>query len=421
MGPIRIFIEYFFKKKWLGLLVVLSLVIGTGISTFYRGALSPKQRTDLTVYLKAAEMIREGRPGHLYGIETARHWHYVYTPLLAILLAPFTGLPLGVNVLLAYLVSIAALGIVFFLSRSLSDPPKNSSWKIVLAGIFCLPLFLNTLSRAQLGIISLFFSVLILSGYLRNWKITTGLCLAFIVTLKISPLGFLFFFFLFKKEWKILLSALAGILVFCFIVPSCVIGAEVNWNLLLAWRELMAAGSSDGAHNSYLWNELFTPFAHDNQSLYAVVTRLVWPSQEKFVIASNTVVRILTSGINIALLGLLFWGRIPARPAHQQDRVRLTAEFSLYPMLMLFASPVTQNHHYTSLYLLLFAALLLLDRQPRNSPPRLWLLMALWTCACSIFLNYVIIPLSFAGTLLWGSLFLWGVVLLQIKINADKS
>ncbi len=415
MDTLRDLIGYFLKKKWLGLLLVAVLVIGTGVSTFYRGAISPKQRTDLTVYLKAAEMIAIGRADHIYGIETERHWHYVYSPLLAILLVPLVKLPLGANVLLAYLISIGAIAGTFYLSRACSSKPNAAGWQIALAAFLCLPLFLNTLSRAQFGILMLFFSILIFYCYLKYWKFLAGFLLAFAVTLKISPLAVAILFFLFKKEWRVLGGALCGIVFFGLLLPSVIIGPEINWTLLKTWHSLMAAGSSDKAHTIYLWSELFTPFANDNQSLYAVVTRLAWPSEAQFVTGSNVLIRTITSAIGIFLLGILFFKKLPPKTENAQNPVGLFAEYSLYPMLMLFASPVTQIHHYTNLYLLFLAALFLMEQLSKSSWKYRVLLVGFWVCASGVFLGYILEPLSAWGAPLWGSMLLWGAVLTSIK------
>lgn len=420
MDPIKNLMAFFLKKKGLGLLIALSLVVGVGISTFYRGAISPKQRTDLTVYLKAAEMIPIGRANHIYGIETERHWHYVYSPLLAVLLVPVVKLPLGVNVLLAYLLSIGALAGTLFLSRSCTDKRGEAGWQLTLSSILCLPLFLNTLSRAQFGILMLFFSILVFYCYLKRWKFLAGFLLAFAVTLKISPLAFAVFFFLFKKEWKVLISALLGAALFCFVFPSLVIGFSMNWELLKTWHSLMAIGSSDKAHTIYLWSELFTPFANDNQSLYAVVTRLAWPSEAQFVTGSNVLIRTLTSAIGAFLLGILFFKKLPAKTEKAQDPVGLFAEYSLYPMLMLFASPVTQIHHYTNLYLLFLAALFLLEQTPKNTLTHRSLLISFWVCAFSVFLGYVVEPLSAWGAPLWGSMLLWSAVFTAVHLGGGQ-
>ena len=173
------------------------------------------------------------------------------------------------------------------LCRRFPEDARPAPWQIALAMIFCLPMFLNTLTRGQFGIISLFFEAAIFYNYLKQQKILIGLLLAFAVALKISPLAFLFFFFLMKREWKILLSTIVGFGLFFFLLPSLVIGFHQNWELLKIWRGLMSISQSDTAYQHYLWGELFTPFAEDNQSIYAVITRFVWPSEAPFIGHSN--------------------------------------------------------------------------------------------------------------------------------------
>lgn len=431
MRWIRQIIEFFFQKKWLGILLIAGFVWGVGISTFYRGAVSPKQRTDLTVYLKAGEMVAEGRAEQIYEINNARNWRYVYSPLLAILLAPFSKWPIGITVSLAYGLSIVCLAGTIILSRRFPEsarPAKTSHqdyasvpaspecrpapWQIALAMIFCLPILLNTLTRGQLGIITLFFMAAIFYNYLAERKIVTGLLLALAVALKISPLAFLVFFFLMKREWKILLYTLTGFGLFFVLFPSLAIGFHRNWELLKIWQGLMSISQSDGAYHSYLWAQLFTPFSEDNQSLYAVITRFAWPSEAQFIGYSNAVVRYMTSGLGILFLTLPFLRTRSAVSKTARDPVELLTEFSLFPMLMLFASPVTQIHHYTVTYFLFLATLLWMDRTPRGSWIRKCLCFSLWACALSLTLGMIFSKAGDWGVPLWGSMLLWGVVLL---------
>jgi hypothetical protein len=416
MEPIQKLIEFFLKRKWLGLLLVLGLVAGIGISTFCRSAINPAQRTDLTVYLKASEMINDNRADHIYGIENNRHWHYVYSPFLAILMTPFVGLPLSVNVVLAYLLSVGALFATFILAKFFGAKSQDISWRVALAAILCIPIFMQTLSRAQLGIVMLFFAVLVFYCYLKNWKLVAGFLLGVALSLKISPLGYLIFFFLFKKEWKILTGTFLGGVLCLFIFPSICIGTQQNWELLKIWRGLMSAGSLDQAHKNYLWTELFTPFGEKNQSLYAVVTRLAWPSEERFIVSSNNLIRSLTSAFGFAMLAWLFLKRLPAKPARDQDLAQLLAEYSLYPMLMLFASPVSQMHHFTTLFILFLGALLLMQQQASRSKSYWSLMISIWIAAGSIFLGFTMKPLfGYLGSPLWGSMLLWTVVLFSMK------
>jgi len=430
MNLIQKIIEFIINRKWLGILLVLGLAIGIGVSTFYRGAISPKQRTDLTVFLIAGEMVADGRASHMYGIENKRHWHYVYPPILAILLAPVSKWPLGATVALAYLLSLACLAGTVLLSKKFLKEAcatttdlqgraavpgplgfRPASWQIALAMIFCLPMLLNTLTRGQFGIITLFFMAVIFYNYLAQHKVLTGLLLAFAVALKISPLAFLVFFFLMKREWKILASTALGFFLFFFLLPSLVIGFHQNWELLKIWQGLMSVSQSDTAYQHYLWSELFTPFAEDNQSLYAVVTRFVWPSVTSFIGHSNTPVRLITSGLGILLLALPFLLQKKEPPTPEQDPLRSLAEFSLFPMLMLFTSPVTQIHHYTVAYFLFLAALMMMDRTPRGSWAYKCLGFSLWTCAISLLLGMVVPMMGYWGIPLWGSMLLWGTVL----------
>jgi hypothetical protein len=379
-------------------------------------------------------MVAEGRANHIYGIESIRHWHYVYPPILAILLAPVSKWPLGATVGLAYLLSIAGLIGTVVLSRRFPENTRLAQtshqghasvqkslgcrpapWQIALAMFFCLPMFLNTLTRGQFGIISLFFMAAVFYTYIKQKKILSGLLLAFAIALKISPLAFLVFFFLMKREWKILLSALVGAGFFFFLLPSLAIGFHQNWELLKIWKNLMSISQSDTAYQHYLWGELFTPFAEDNQSLYAIVTRFVWPSESQFLGHSNAWVRFATSGLGMLLLALPFIKTRQASPSPTQDPLRSLAEFSLFPMLMLFTSPVTQIHHYTVVYFLFLATLLMMDRVPRGSWLRKALGFSLWICAFSLMMGMIFPIVSYWGIPLWGSMLLWGVVLCSIK------
>ena len=142
---------------------------------------------------------------------------------------------------------------------------------------------------------------------------------------------------------------------------------------------------------------------------------LVWPSEAQFMTGSNTLIRMASSAVSVLLLGLLFLKKLPAPTAATEDRVGLFAEYSLYPTLMLFASPVTQIHHYANLYILFLAALFLQERSPEKAPARHGLLICFWVCAFAVVLGYLSDPLSLWGVPLWGSMLLWGAVFISVK------
>ncbi|HPW64815.1 MAG TPA: glycosyltransferase family 87 protein [Candidatus Omnitrophota bacterium] len=408
-------IGFFLRKKWLGWLLVFALFYGTCISTVYRGAIGHKQRTDLTVYIKAAEMVRIGNPGHIYGIETDRHWHYVYSPFLAVTLAPVSHLPFVILVIANYLLALACLFATLFLSRTFTSEGPEATWKIIFAAILCLPVILNTLTRGQLGTVMLFFQAIVLFCYMRNLKVLAGVLLALAVSLKTSPLAALLFFFLFQKEWKVLLAAAAGFAVFLILYPSLSIGFRTNWNLLMIWKGLMAEGSSIQAYKNYLWPELFTPFAGDNQSFYAVLIRLVWRSDSDFIAHPSNWVRWISMAAGAVAMALIFLKRSrPDRRAVSPEK--LMAEFSLYPAWMLVFSPVTQIHHYTSLYFLFLAALFLSGKE---NPRSRFLTVGRAFSAVLFLLGLIIDPLAYLGLPMWGTLALGGIVLFCLDGKQD--
>ena len=118
-------INFFLKNKKLFALILIAIFIGIGASVIYRGALSPHQRTDFTVFLRAADTIYTGE--HMYGVENIRHWHYVYLPLFAVMLSSVVPLPLIVNITLWYMFSIISLIIVWILSFKIIENKKEAA------------------------------------------------------------------------------------------------------------------------------------------------------------------------------------------------------------------------------------------------------------------------------------------------------
>ncbi|MFA5167999.1 MAG: hypothetical protein WC530_05665 [Candidatus Omnitrophota bacterium] len=86
-------------------------------------------------------------------------------------------------------------------------------------------------------------------------------------------------------------------------------------------------------------------------------------------------------------------------------------------MLMLFTSPVTQIHHYTVIYFLFLATLMIMDRIPCGSWIRKCLGFSLWACALSLALGMIVPLMGYWGIPLWGSMLLWGIVLCSIKLQ----
>ena len=86
------------------LLITLLLVIGLGAVSVYRAAYSPDHRSDFTVYTAAGDAVLAG--ADLYKAQNPRGLSYVYPPPFAILMVPFSLLPLSLGTLAWYALSV---------------------------------------------------------------------------------------------------------------------------------------------------------------------------------------------------------------------------------------------------------------------------------------------------------------------------
>jgi len=357
-------VDFVLKHKRLFILLVVALFVGVGISVLCRGGWGPPpRRTDLTVFLRAAEAIQSGE--NIYNVTNDRGWYYVYLPLLAILLTPFTRLPLLLNTSLWYALSVASLcGAVLLSARLAKDRPTGMR-AAVMAALFCIPPMVESMTRGQVGVMSVFLTIAILYLYVQKKTVWTGILFAFSVVLKTSPLAPLVVFFLVKREWKVLIAALAGVLFFAFIFPSLVLGAGLNWSYMNQLHSTLNFAISSTRDQSPLWSQLATPIAWDNQSLYAVFTRWACPTETDLLARGNFLIKWGTRLFGtLALLALAFVSR---RKRSDISQKRLMLEYSLFPILMLLVSPVSEIHHYATFFALFFPVFLYLDELPRNS------------------------------------------------------
>jgi len=228
------------------------------------------------------------------------------------------------------------------------------------------------------------------------------------VVLKIAPLAPLFLYLLIKKEWKICLAGLVGILFFGWALPIMAIGADRNHFLLSEWFRVLSHATSDSGYESVLWAQVATPFASDNQSLYGALTRWVWPSQENFIGHSNFWIRFAVWIFGaVSLLLMVFLTRQDQTP---KSKARLLLEYSLFPLLMIFLSPVSEPHHYTVLFLSFLAACLTLEEIQKNPRVRAKICWGIWIAYFSFLLGLVSAPMSYWGVPVLGTFFFWGVL-----------
>jgi len=397
-------VDFILRHKRFFIFVVLVFFIVVGMSTLCRGGIGPPpRRTDLTVFLRGAEAILSGED--IYAVTNARGWHYVYMPLLAILLAPFARLPLLANTSLWYLLSVAAICWTVILSVRLAEDRRTGMRAAMLALIFCIPSLVETLTRGQVGALNVFLAIAILYLYARGWAVWAGVLFAFAVVLKPSPTAFIFLFFLVKREWKACAAAVLGVIFFVLAFPSLVIGADRNWLFLTEWNKILSYAVSSGAgEESRLWNQLATPIAWDNQSLYAVFTRWACPTESALIACGDFWQRWGVRVFGVAALSILAF--VCGRKKPRTSGKRLILEYSLFLILMLLVSPVSEIHHFTVFFLLFFAVFLYLDELPRNSAAYQWLGWGVFIAALTQIFGYIE-PLNLWGLPALGALLIW--------------
>src|ERR1019366_7646791 len=103
--------------------LLVALIIGLGISTVFRAAISPIQRTDFTVYQLAGRAVLDGTD--IYAVRNVRGWAYVYPPPFAVVMAPFACLSVFWGALIWYLISVGltALAVRMCVQRLRDDTP----------------------------------------------------------------------------------------------------------------------------------------------------------------------------------------------------------------------------------------------------------------------------------------------------------
>lgn len=413
----KIYRAYAFLSRYQKILFAALIIFAVlfSVNVLFRGAIGEPYRTDAAVFVRAAQAVDAGTD--IYDAKTERHWNYVYLPLLSILLWPFAHLPLWCAVMLIYWLSAAMLAGTVFWGARLEAQPAPVWRPAVLALIFTLPVMLNTMARGQMGILSLFFAVLCFVLYRRNQHLAAGFLLGFAIVLKISPVFFLLGFFLIERAWKVLAGAALAFAIFILLFPAAAVGWEKNLQYLQTWFEAMSLATSQQAQQSQLWAQLLDPYAEDNQSFYSVMMRLWGPERGEFTAGADQAVRLASRGLSLLLIGAL--GSVMLYRQSKGSRRGLFLEYSLFPMLMLYASPVSEGHHYTVLYLPVLAALLILQT-PRKSPAFPWIQAAMGAAVLGLLLGMIFDPLNHAGAFVWSSLVLWLALLSVHALRIHK-
>ena len=257
-----------FKNQWayiVGAAIILLIVL-----------FEAKGRNDFDIFFNASKDLLQRK--NIYTILYNDFYHYYYDVLFALLLAPFTFLPLYfVKVLWLIANVFFTIRIWKLLLQYLPLKELNHNYRIifrVLVFLFMLRFLRDNFHLAQLTIFILFLIIEGLSLVQTNRKFGGALLIAIGINIKLLPLVILPYL-IYRNEWKA-----AFYLIFCSVVLFCIpilfIGYDYNSILLIErWHLLNPTNANhvlDTAERSFhsLTTLLSTLLVKDCGDIYAL-------------------------------------------------------------------------------------------------------------------------------------------------------
>jgi len=301
------------------------------------------------IYRKLKDVPEDAAPG-------SRVWLHPNMPFVVILLTPLAYLPVPAMALTWNVLKLISLFATFaMLARVASHKDRPiADWVLGLALAWSVVLIAGDIQHGNTNVFVLCAVVGHLWWYRRGRDAPAGAALALAICLKMTPAIFLLYW-LYQRNWKLLVWAAAALLVFVVIVPAAAVGAERYTALNQSWLDnLIFPGLLEGA-----WYPI-----HINQSIPGVFSRyfldgpngnIFWnpddnpyEMQDKFAwitlaAMSPATVKMLIRLSQLAVVALAAWAigwrRLP------RDDGRRALHYGLVVIAMLLCNQRTWDHH----------------------------------------------------------------------------
>jgi Glycosyltransferase family 87 len=199
---------------------------------------------DFSVYYGAAKDIAQGKSIYFveYPVGDKDTCSYSYPPFFAMLLIPFTILPLALADFLWLLLSLVLLLRTFHLIDNFLDLNTFFTTKTYRLWVFIVLLFsarfiLYNFDMSQTTLVLLWGCLESLDLTLKNRPILSGLLLATVISIKLMPLVMLPYFF-YRRFFKTGFSTL-GFLILLNMGPSVFYGFEGYFSVLNQWKSVI--------------------------------------------------------------------------------------------------------------------------------------------------------------------------------------
>jgi len=379
-----------------------------------------RHRTALGRWLPTAALLSQPEPRanpYEYG-----HW-FPTPPLVLMSLVPLTKLSYAAaGAVWAGMKLLGFVAVMAYLVRLLGGVgPPVPIGVLVMAAVFSIRPIISDLQHGNLNIFMMIWIGLAWGLYLRRRDFAAGLFLALAIVTKITP-GLLLLYFAYKRQWRVCVGALAGLLVFVMVAPALYLGFATNLTYLRSWFDMLVAPY---ALHGWVTMEIA------NQSLYGVLLRILsnagllsidhMSAEQAMAAGMEEMARPTTMPgglirplITVAMLGSLAW-LCRHRGRSRQDPAAWL-ELSLVLLAMLLMGERTWKHHATTLPIVFLTLWYVLTCFPWSDRFRAGFVTGL---GIQVFL------LVFGGEGLWGDvladrlldggIFCWGLLLAALQ------
>jgi len=387
------------KRKYFKIAVYVILTVA--VFGFFRNTLR-RGMNDFNVVHRAGARILDRE--NLYNFADG-HYLYKYSPFFALLVAPLGLLPrsmagflwlLGMCICLFFIIKMAKQMIM----GDKSPPEYFYVFSLLLASKF----LVREITLGQTDFLILLLVLLSLQFIQGGKEFLAGIFLALSILIKPTSLIFIPYF-LYKKRFKVTVSAIIMSLVFLSL-PSLIYGFSGNLNLLSDWKTIMSVSSPP-------------LLAVDmNQSIFAFFYRLLTsaPYEVNIFNLSYTAVNTLAYVTIICLfLFLLFLNRKSKVMEQFLLHDRESIEYSLLFIFMALFSPLGWFQNYSSCFLaIMILVYYVLDKKFKDK--FVFFMLVLFFILVDV-INFETVGRRLNDLSLYLSFITWGILILMACLS----
>ncbi len=380
---------------------------------------------DYALWYWAGRQVLTG--GDLYAVDGRTTFPFLYPPLAAVLMAPFSLFGPAFSVLCIVLVNLASWWVAVTLSDRLSgDKGPKAWWVVALPSLLSASVIAETFNFGQpnLMLLALMLAGLALLQSERPWS--AGVTFALAASLKAFPVAILPYL-LWRRRWRAAAAMAIGVGVLLLIVPAPFRGFERNLQEVRTWSEgMVLSANQDG-----FGQRLDENWSWKNQSIVAVTHRFLRPLNAEVIgrDVKPIYVNILSLSyqqanlVLLAIASLIGVGFCAVLPPERGRTLRSDAvEFALLLSLMTIASPLARTYYFVWL---LFPVTVLVYRaalEPRAKVRRAtWGLLTLALALATVpFLGHSHWPQAL-GNLFWATAIIAGALAWRLRLGVASA